>query len=278
MRLAAEMPASFVAFDVLQAGGEVLLAEPYAARRARLEWLFEGGVAPPWLVCRATDYVHVAQKWLTMWLQQALQPLAKAVSAGPQSTGWLANLSFLVGRGAAEQFLAAVDERRQEHPHLQLRVNGPLPPCSFVDTPSSQQAEGGTAQVRSRGSPARLLRRREQRTHLLRVMFVEPVRCSLRLCLRGARIRVPCRRSRPGGRRRGVPRAEGCGDRKPDGVVRRDFDEAHLFGPAGPLPDARPRDATGPLSLVEPVAADNARCAVSEPGAGQTDGGAGGYV
>ncbi|MFF4398568.1 GvpL/GvpF family gas vesicle protein [Streptomyces sp. NPDC001480] len=80
-------------------------------------------------------------------LQQVLEPKAQAVSAGPQSTGWLANLSFLVDRGSAEQFLAAVDELRQQHPYLELRVNGPLPPYSFVDTPSSQQAEGGTAET-----------------------------------------------------------------------------------------------------------------------------------
>ncbi|MFG2358623.1 GvpL/GvpF family gas vesicle protein [Streptomyces sp. NPDC048521] len=80
-------------------------------------------------------------------LQQALEPMAKAVSAGPQSTGWLANVSFLVDRGSAERFLAAVDEFRKEHPHLELRANGPLPPYSFVDTPSSQQTEGGTAEA-----------------------------------------------------------------------------------------------------------------------------------
>ena len=80
-------------------------------------------------------------------LQQALEPMAEAVSAGPQSSGWLANLSFLVDRGSAEQFLTAVEEFRQTHPHLELRVNGPLPPYSFVDTSSSQQAEGGTAEA-----------------------------------------------------------------------------------------------------------------------------------
>jgi hypothetical protein len=80
-------------------------------------------------------------------LQQTLEPRAEAISAGPQSTGWLANLSFLVDRGSAEQFLAAVDALRQGHPHLELRVNGPLPPYSFVDTPASQQAEGGTAEA-----------------------------------------------------------------------------------------------------------------------------------
>jgi hypothetical protein len=79
--------------------------------------------------------------------EQALEPTAEAVSVGPQSTGWLANLSFLVDRGSAEQFLTAVDGLRQEHPHLELRVHGPLPPYSFVDTPASQQAEGGTAEA-----------------------------------------------------------------------------------------------------------------------------------
>ncbi|MEU1600378.1 GvpL/GvpF family gas vesicle protein [Streptomyces sp. NPDC005708] len=79
-------------------------------------------------------------------LHQALTPIAKAASAGPHSTGWLANLSFLVERRSAEHFLAAVDEFRHKHPHLELHVNGPLPPYSFVE-PSSQQPEGATAEA-----------------------------------------------------------------------------------------------------------------------------------
>ncbi|MFD7135885.1 GvpL/GvpF family gas vesicle protein [Streptomyces sp. NPDC059894] len=78
-------------------------------------------------------------------LQLALEPTARAVSVGPQSTGWLANVSYLVDHGSAERFLAVVDELRREHPHLDLRVHGPLPPYSFVDTPSPQQADGGAA-------------------------------------------------------------------------------------------------------------------------------------
>ncbi|MBY8840287.1 GvpL/GvpF family gas vesicle protein [Streptomyces sp. SP2-10] len=79
-------------------------------------------------------------------LRQALEPMAEEVSAGPPSTGWLANLSFLVDRSSAELFLTRVHEFRQEHPHLELRINGPLPPYSFVDTPS-QQGEGGTSEA-----------------------------------------------------------------------------------------------------------------------------------
>jgi predicted lactoylglutathione lyase len=70
-------------------------------------------------------------------LEQALQPMAKAVRAGPQCTGWLANLSCLVERGSAERFLAAVDEFRRQHPPrtacqrtaaaLQLRRHPPPP-------------------------------------------------------------------------------------------------------------------------------------------------------
>ncbi|MFI8232689.1 GvpL/GvpF family gas vesicle protein [Streptomyces sp. NPDC085900] len=74
-------------------------------------------------------------------LQRELSPSAEAVSAAPSSTGWLANLSFLIDRGSAARFLDAVDQLRRQHPHLELRVNGPLPPYSFVDD-ASEHAEG----------------------------------------------------------------------------------------------------------------------------------------
>ncbi|MGY0490803.1 GvpL/GvpF family gas vesicle protein [Streptomyces sp. WG-D5] len=73
-------------------------------------------------------------------LRQMLEPVAAAVSSGPESTGWLANLSFLVDKKEAEHFLAAVDEIRGGHPHLLLTVNGPLPPYSFVDPGPSEPA------------------------------------------------------------------------------------------------------------------------------------------
>ncbi len=79
-------------------------------------------------------------------LQQELGTAAEAVSAGPPSTGWLASLSFLIDRSSAEQFLATVDQLRRQHPHLELRVNSPLPPYSFVDTPG-QHAEDSAAEA-----------------------------------------------------------------------------------------------------------------------------------
>ncbi|KUL39960.1 GvpL/GvpF family gas vesicle protein [Streptomyces regalis] len=82
-------------------------------------------------------------------VQHTLEPVADAVSVGPDSTGWLANVSFLVDRGSAETFMTAVEQLRKGHPHLDLRVNGPLPPYSFVEPgpaePAGTTSGGGTA-------------------------------------------------------------------------------------------------------------------------------------
>ncbi|MEU6820146.1 GvpL/GvpF family gas vesicle protein [Streptomyces atriruber] len=80
----------------------------------------------------SSDAVHV---------RRALEPAAEAVGEGPESTGWLANISFLVNRKTAEGFLAAVEELRVTQPHLDLRVHGPLPPYSFVDPGPAEPAE-----------------------------------------------------------------------------------------------------------------------------------------
>ncbi|MFI5794233.1 GvpL/GvpF family gas vesicle protein [Streptomyces sp. NPDC051677] len=66
-------------------------------------------------------------------VQQSLTPLAAATAVGPESTGWLVNVSFLVDRDSAAGFLEAAEELRKGRPHLEVRVNGPLPPYSFVD-------------------------------------------------------------------------------------------------------------------------------------------------
>ncbi|MFJ8629746.1 GvpL/GvpF family gas vesicle protein [Streptomyces sp. NPDC093568] len=77
-------------------------------------------------------------------VQHTLEPAADAVSVGPESSGWLANVSFLVERDRAETFLTAVEQLRQGHPHLELRVNGPLPPYSFVE-PGPAEPAGTTS-------------------------------------------------------------------------------------------------------------------------------------
>ncbi|MFF9127324.1 GvpL/GvpF family gas vesicle protein, partial [Streptomyces sp. NPDC014889] len=56
--------------------------------------------------------------------------------------------SFLVEREAAQEFVTAVERARKDLPHLELRVNGPLPPYSFVEPgpaePASSTAGAGT--------------------------------------------------------------------------------------------------------------------------------------
>ncbi|MGV9250048.1 GvpL/GvpF family gas vesicle protein [Streptomyces sp. NPDC003697] len=72
---------------------------------------------------------------------RALEPAAAAMSSGPESTGWLVNASFLVDRNTAEDFLGAVEDARKALPHVELRVNGPLPPYSFVEPGPAEPAE-----------------------------------------------------------------------------------------------------------------------------------------
>jgi ATP-dependent DNA ligase len=65
-RLAQEMPAHFIAFDLLQLDGQVLLHVPYGERRARLEQLFtDRSLSAPWTLCPETTEVATAHEWLT---------------------------------------------------------------------------------------------------------------------------------------------------------------------------------------------------------------------
>ncbi|WP_030219768.1 GvpL/GvpF family gas vesicle protein [Streptomyces sp. NRRL WC-3626] len=80
-------------------------------------------------------------------LEGVLEPEADAVSVGPESTGWLANVSYLVPRDTAGEFLEAVERARKDLPHLEVRLNGPLPPYSFVEPGPAEPAgaaAGGT--------------------------------------------------------------------------------------------------------------------------------------
>ncbi|MFJ5773012.1 GvpL/GvpF family gas vesicle protein [Streptomyces sp. NPDC093094] len=76
-------------------------------------------------------------------VHEALEGAAEAASAGPESGGWLVNVSFLVHRDEAAAFLETVDETRKSLPHLELRVNGPLPPYSFVEPGPADAAPAG---------------------------------------------------------------------------------------------------------------------------------------
>ncbi len=61
-KLSAEIPASYVAFDLLAVGDESLLSTPMEERRARLEQLL-GDASPPLLVTPATRDPKTARAW-----------------------------------------------------------------------------------------------------------------------------------------------------------------------------------------------------------------------
>lgn len=62
-KLAKEAPASFVAFDVLAAGGDSIMSSPQRQRRARLEQLL-GNRTPPIYLTPMTRDRGVAEEWL----------------------------------------------------------------------------------------------------------------------------------------------------------------------------------------------------------------------
>ncbi|MEU7315115.1 GvpL/GvpF family gas vesicle protein [Streptomyces sp. NPDC007083] len=85
-------------------------------------------------------------------LRRALEPLAVEVSEGPQSTGWLANLSLLIEQDAVDELLSVVEELDTSAPQLDLTVNGPLPPYSFVEkADASAGAAGGARSAHTLG-------------------------------------------------------------------------------------------------------------------------------
>src|SRR4051794_8853142 len=93
-------------------------------------------------------------------LLQDLTPLATASVPGPPVDGALLNVAFLVESGQADAFLAAVDQRlRTERERMSVRVAGPLPPYSFVESeaPSGATMDG----ARRRPSRSRASRRGE---------------------------------------------------------------------------------------------------------------------
>ncbi len=62
-KLSKEIPASFVAFDLLAAGGRNLMEAPQSERRQRLEQLLEG-IGPPVYLTPATEDRSTAEQWL----------------------------------------------------------------------------------------------------------------------------------------------------------------------------------------------------------------------
>ncbi len=88
-------------------------------------------------------------------LLRDLTPLAAASVPGPPVDGALLNVAFLVESGQADAFLAAVDQRlRTERDRLSVRVAGPLPPYSFVESEAAP-TEASADSVRRRTARTR---------------------------------------------------------------------------------------------------------------------------
>ncbi|MEW2125103.1 GvpL/GvpF family gas vesicle protein [Streptomyces sp. NPDC007259] len=77
-------------------------------------------------------------------LLRELTPRARAVAAGPEVQGCALNVSFLVERGAGEEFMAEAHRFAGAHrSHVQVRLAGPLPCYSFVAAEARPVPVGG---------------------------------------------------------------------------------------------------------------------------------------
>jgi ATP-dependent DNA ligase len=85
-RLAAETPASFVAFDLLAVDGEDIRAQPQAERRRRLEQLLRGA-QPPLHLTPMTRDVSLAAEWLVQFEGAGLDGVIVKPDAGAYVAG-----------------------------------------------------------------------------------------------------------------------------------------------------------------------------------------------
>ena len=85
-KLAKETPSSFVAFDLLAAGGKSLMAAPQAERRARLESLLKSVAKPVYLTPMTRDRA-VASDWLQRFEGAGLDGVIAKPESGPYLPG-----------------------------------------------------------------------------------------------------------------------------------------------------------------------------------------------
>ena len=85
-KLAAETPASFVAFDLLAEGDDDLRERPFRERRARLEQLM-ADAAPPVLVTPATTDRALAEEWFERFEGAGLDGVVAKPLDGPYLEG-----------------------------------------------------------------------------------------------------------------------------------------------------------------------------------------------
>ena len=85
-KLAKETPASFVAFDLLAAGGRNLMKSPQSERRQRLEQLL-AGVGPPVYLTPATRDRKTAARWLDQFEGAGLDGVVAKPEESPYQPG-----------------------------------------------------------------------------------------------------------------------------------------------------------------------------------------------
>jgi ATP-dependent DNA ligase len=85
-RLAQETPASFIAFDLLAAGGKSVMALPQSERRTRLEQLL-GSIKPPVYLTPMTQDRATAQDWLVRFEGAGLDGVMAKPADAPYQPG-----------------------------------------------------------------------------------------------------------------------------------------------------------------------------------------------
>jgi ATP-dependent DNA ligase len=85
-RLAQETPASFIAFDLLAAGGKSVMALPQSERRTRLEQLL-GSIKPPVYLTPMTQDRATAQDWLVRFEGAGLDGVMAKPADAPYHPG-----------------------------------------------------------------------------------------------------------------------------------------------------------------------------------------------
>ena len=98
-KLAQETPASFVAFDLLAAGGKSVMTLPQGERRARLEQLL-GSARPPVYLTPMTRERERAVEWLAQFEGAGLDGVMAKPESGPYQPGKRAMLKIKHSRTA----------------------------------------------------------------------------------------------------------------------------------------------------------------------------------
>ena len=98
-RLAQETPASFIAFDLIAAGGKSVMALPQSERRARLEQLL-GSAKPPVYLTPMTQDRATATDWLKRFEGAGLDGVMAKPADGPYQPGKRAMFKIKHARSA----------------------------------------------------------------------------------------------------------------------------------------------------------------------------------